>query len=77
MERREIRRPIRYKDGDCDATNSNKSVNAYMIAFAFSVASKVNNSEPKSYEKVVTSSEVHLWKVSMKEEMDSFKKNNT
>jgi len=68
--KREIKKPARYADVTCVVdTNS--------VLYALAVGENLYYDEPKSYKNAIQSKEASKWLITMNEEMQSLKKNQT
>nr|GEU89796.1 retrovirus-related Pol polyprotein from transposon TNT 1-94 [Tanacetum cinerariifolium] len=65
-ERRQVIRPPRLEDYQCD-----------LVAYVFSAAAHIENYEPTNYLEAISSPECDKWVVAMEEEVESFHKNKT
>ncbi|GKD06180.1 gypsy type transposase, partial [Tanacetum coccineum] len=65
-ERRQVNRPPRLKDYQCD-----------LVAYAFAAAAHIEGCEPTNYFEAISSPECDKWVVAMEEEVESLHKNET
>nr|GEX59191.1 retrovirus-related Pol polyprotein from transposon TNT 1-94 [Tanacetum cinerariifolium] len=65
-ERRQVNRPPRLEDYQCD-----------LIAYAFATAAHIKNCEPTNYLEAISSPECDKWVVAMEREVESLHKNET
>ncbi|GKA11402.1 retrovirus-related pol polyprotein from transposon TNT 1-94 [Tanacetum coccineum] len=65
-ERRQVNRPPRLEDYQCD-----------LVAYAFAAAAHIEKCEPTNYLEAISSPECDKWAVAMEEEVESLHKNGT
>ncbi|GJS41667.1 retrovirus-related pol polyprotein from transposon TNT 1-94 [Tanacetum coccineum] len=65
-ERRQVNRPPRLEDYQCD-----------LVAYAFAAAAHIEGCEPTNYFEAISSPECDKWVVAMEEEVESLHKNKT